>query len=65
MKPMTKQETLQPKKRGPKPTGIGTPIQVRLQPETLAAVDEWRKNQAELPSRPGAIRKLIELGLKK
>lgn len=61
---MAKQETLQPKKRDPKPTGIGTPIQVRLQPASLVAVDAWREKQADLPSRPEAIRRLIELGLK-
>jgi hypothetical protein len=65
MEYMAKQETLQPKKRGPKPTGVGTPIQVRLQPSGLAAVDAWRKKQPDLPSRPEAIRRLLEMALKK
>jgi hypothetical protein len=28
-------------------------------------VDEWRRKQPELPSRAEAIRRLVELGLKK
>jgi hypothetical protein len=62
---VAKQETLQPKKRGPAPTGQGTPIQVRLQPEALARVDRWRDEQPDKPSRPEAIRRLISEALKK
>lgn len=58
---MAGQETVQPKKRGPKPTGIGTPIQVRLQPDQLAALDRWIEGQEDpRPSRPEAIRRLLE-----
>ena len=61
---MAGQETVQPKKRGPKPTGVGTPIQVRLQPEQLAALDAWIEGQEEpRPSRPEAIRQLIDKAL--
>jgi hypothetical protein len=60
---MNAQETLQPRKRGPKPTGKGTPIQVRLQPDQLAKVDRWREGQADQPSRPEAIRRLVEKAL--
>lgn len=61
---MAKQETLLSKKRrGPKPTGVGTLIGVRLQPESLEAVDAWRKKQDDLPSRPEAIRRLVEVAL--
>lgn len=56
---MDGQETLQPKKRGPKPTGQGTPIQVRLQPDQLAVLDDWIAQQDDNPSRPEAIRRLI------
>lgn len=38
---------------------------VRLQPSSLAAVDAWRKQQADLPSRPEAIRRLLESALAK
>lgn len=37
---------------------------VRLQPDNLAALDAWRKGQSDLPSRPEALRRLAELGLK-
>lgn len=36
----------------------------RWSPEAIAAIDDWRRNQADLPSRPEAIRRLVELGLK-
>jgi hypothetical protein len=51
------------KKRGPPPTGKGTPIGLRLQPGTLARVDRWAASQKDDPSRPEAIRRLVELGL--
>jgi hypothetical protein len=53
----------QKKKRGPKPTGKGTPIMVRLQPDPLAGVDRWASSQEDSPSRPEAIRRLVDLGL--
>ncbi|MCJ2070657.1 hypothetical protein MKK75_17980 [Methylobacterium sp. J-030] len=55
---MATQETLQPKKRrGPKPTGQGVPIQVRLQPDSLLPLDAWIAAQPDpKPSRPEAIR---------
>lgn len=56
---MTSQQTPVSKKRGPKPTGWGTPIMVRLRPEQLAALDEWIASQARKPSRPEAIRILL------
>ncbi|OYW12980.1 MAG: hypothetical protein B7X02_03055 [Rhodospirillales bacterium 12-54-5] len=62
---MSRQETLQPKKRrGPKPTGIGTPVQVRLSPDLLSALDAWIASLPEpRPTRPAAIRALVEAGL--
>jgi hypothetical protein len=60
---MSAQETLQPRKRGPKPTGKGTPIQVRLQPDQLGKVDAWREAQDDKPTRPEAIRRLVEKAL--
>ena len=46
--------------------GKGAPqIGLRLPPKELDAVDSWIANQEKpLPSRPLAIRRLIELGLK-
>lgn len=37
---------------------------VRLQPELVVPLDEWRRQQQDLPSRAEAIRRLVELGLK-
>ena len=61
---MSAQETLIPKKRrGPAPTGQGTPVMVRLQPDQLAALDAWRAAQPGTPSRPEAIRSLLRKAL--
>jgi hypothetical protein len=63
---MAKQETLIPqKRRGPLPTGKGEPIMCRLQPELLKKVDLFIEKQREEISRPEAIRRLVELGLRK
>jgi hypothetical protein len=45
-------------------TGIGTQVGMRWQERDLAAIDEWRRRQRDLPSRTDAIRRLVELGLK-
>jgi hypothetical protein len=47
------------KKRGPAPTGIGTFIGVRLQPDLLAALDAFIADELDSPSRPEAIRRLV------
>jgi len=60
---MSAPETLQPRKCGPKPTGTGAPIQVRLQPDRLAKVDDWREAQHDSPTRPETIRRLVESAL--
>lgn len=55
---------LERKKPGPKPTGKGTLIGVRLLPVPLAALDEWIAQQCEPgTTRPEAIRQLVEIGL--
>ena len=63
---MATQETLQPKKRrGPKPTGQGVPIQVRLHPEGLQPLDAWISDHPDpKPSRPEAIREALTEHLK-
>ena len=60
---MAKQETLITKKRGPKPTGIGTLVGVRLQPAELDTLDKWRDDVVGQPSRPEAIRRLVKKAL--
>ncbi len=52
------------KKIGRPATGIGTLIGLRWHEPALAAIDEWRRQQPELPSRAEAIRRLVEIGLK-
>ena len=39
-------------------------IPVMMGATEVAAIDEWRRRQADLPSRSEAIRRLVELGLK-
>jgi hypothetical protein len=57
---MTDQATVISRKRkGPAPTGKGTPIMLRLQPDQLAKLDEWIAAQSPPPSRPEAIRKIL------
>nr|QDP26257.1 hypothetical protein FNV92_30675 [Bradyrhizobium cosmicum] len=52
------------KKRGrPPTTGRGTQIGMRWQDPELSAIDAWREAH-DVASRPEAIRRLVELGLK-
>jgi hypothetical protein len=39
-------------------------IPVMMSTDEVAAIDEWRRHNADLPSRSEAIRRLVELGLK-
>jgi hypothetical protein len=55
---MARQTVTRRKKRGPPPTGKGTPITVRLQPLALTQLDTWIAGQEDKPSRPEAIRRL-------
>jgi hypothetical protein len=41
----------------------GTPIQVRFPDEELNALDRYRREQRNPPSRPQAIRELTRVGL--
>jgi hypothetical protein len=61
---MAKKTVLAKKKRGPAPTGKGTQVVVRLQPDPLAALDAWVAKQKDKPTRAEAIRRLVEIGLK-
>lgn len=45
-----------------RPQQPGTQIQVRLQPAALAALDQFRASEADLPSRPEALRRLAAEG---
>ena len=39
-------------------------VNVRITREGLETLDNWRRKQPDLPGRPEAIRRLMELGLK-
>ena len=57
---MKRQSLVPKKKRGPPPTGQGIQIQVRIQPDKLAELDRWIAAQTDQPSRPEAIRRIVE-----
>ena len=47
------------------PTGVGKPQVVRMHDQQIASIDAWISMQMdEEISRPEAIRRLVELGLK-
>ena len=60
---MTNQTLISKKRRGPAPTGVGSPQLVRMQPALVDKIQSWMINQPDSPSRPEAIRRLVELGL--
>ena len=39
-------------------------FELRLSGELLARIDQWRRDQTDLPTRSEAIRRLVEMGLK-
>ncbi len=50
-----------PKKRA---VVTGDLVGVRIQPDMAKQLDDWRRKQEDIPGRPEAIRRLVELGLK-
>jgi hypothetical protein len=40
-------------------------LELRVDVEFLAKVDEWRRNQPDLPARATAVRQLVEIALAK
>jgi hypothetical protein len=57
---MPKQTVLTQKRRGPAPSGKGTLVGMRLQPDQLAALDKWvARHPDPKPSRPEAIRRMV------
>lgn len=47
----------------PRSTTTGTLVGTRFQATLLDALDAWRKEQDDLPTRPEAVRRLVELGM--
>lgn len=61
---MTKTLERRPGSRGPIPTGKGTPVVVRLQPDMLAALDDLIARQPNpKPTRPEAVRQVLATAL--
>jgi hypothetical protein len=50
-------------RRGRPATGIGVQIGMRWQESVLREIDDWRREEEDLPDRPTAIRRLVALGL--
>jgi hypothetical protein len=38
-------------------------IMIRIMPDMIARIDEWRRIQPDLPTRAEAVRRLVEIGL--
>jgi len=47
------------KKMGRPATGEGVQLSVRLQPAALDALDNYRRHQPDIPTRPEAVRRLL------
>ena len=52
------------KKRVGRPRVDALLIGVRVPPSGVTEIDNWRRQQADLPGRPEAIRRLVKLGRK-
>lgn len=59
---MTKSASGNAKAKGAS-SGRGQFIGVRIQPELLTKLDDFRRNQHDIPTRPEAMRRLIEQAL--
>jgi hypothetical protein len=46
-------------------TRSGTPIVVKLPSDALSRLDDWRRTQIDPPGRAEAMRRLVEIGMKK
>jgi hypothetical protein len=57
---MKRQTVITKKRRGPAPTGKGTLVGVRLQPDRLSAIDKWIAKQDAPMTRPEAIRAMLD-----
>jgi hypothetical protein len=60
---MTASIAVNKKSRGRPKTGIGPVVGVRLYPDMERQLEAWIECQDDQPSRPEAIRRLIERGL--
>jgi hypothetical protein len=51
-------------KRKGRPPVDSEAVTVRMLIDFIQAIDDWRREQPDLPGRPEAIRRLVEIGLK-
>lgn len=51
------------KKPKGRPSIDSEPVNVRIERSMLERIDAWRRDVPDLPSRPEAIRRLVEKGL--
>ena len=61
---MAKSTRVNTNTRKRRPAQTGQMVGARLQPELLKRLDDWRRKQPDLPSRPEALRRLAEKGLR-
>jgi hypothetical protein len=61
---MAKSRVSGAKKKIGRPRIDATPVNTRFPPEELRALDAWISRQASEVSRPEAVRRLVEQGLK-
>lgn len=47
------------KKRMGRPPTDSEPVMIRMQPAMIAAIDEYRRTQEDLPTRPEVIRRVM------
>lgn len=62
-RPVAKSTHDNAKTRKRRPPQTGELVGTRFQPDLLKALDDWRKEQEDLPTRPEAIRRLVVKGL--
>lgn len=43
-----------------RPSQTGEPVLVRVQPELLSVLDQWRAEQRPIPTRPEAVRAILQ-----
>lgn len=53
------------KNKGGRPRVDATPITVRMPPDQLARLDAWASEQPDKPTRPEAVRRLVDKGLER
>jgi hypothetical protein len=60
---MARRSKTSQKKRAPSATAKGEPLLVRFHARLIKQLEKWAGGQADTPSRPEAIRRLVEIGL--